>query len=64
MKSTPIRVMEETTANQPHCGIKGNEHADRLAKQGANIEQEKTLNYTQAEKDNNEEHVQSKEDTR
>ena len=25
----------------PHCGIKGNEHADRLAKQGANMEQEK-----------------------
>ena len=24
-----------------HCGIKGNEHADRLAKQGANLEQEK-----------------------
>ena len=24
-----------------HCGIKGNEHADRLAKQGANMEQEK-----------------------
>ena len=24
-----------------HCGIKGNEYADRLAKQGANIEQEK-----------------------
>ena len=23
-----------------HCGIKGNEHADRLAKQGANMEQE------------------------
>ena len=22
-----------------HCGIKGNEHADRLAKQGANMEQ-------------------------
>ena len=46
-----------------HCGIKGNEHADRLAKQGANMEQEKP-NYTKAEKDNNEEHVQSKEDTR
>ena len=30
-----------------HCGIKGKEHADRLAKQGANMEQEKlpiTLN--------------------
>ena len=26
-----------------HCGIKGNEHADRLAKQGANMEQEKLL---------------------
>ena len=24
-----------------HCGIKGNEHAARLAKQGANMEQEK-----------------------
>ena len=24
-----------------HCGIKGNEHADRLAKQGANMGQEK-----------------------
>ena len=24
-----------------HCGIKGNEHADRLAKQGAFMEQEK-----------------------
>ena len=24
-----------------HCDIKGNEHADRLAKQGANMEQEK-----------------------
>ena len=24
-----------------HCGVKGNEHADRLAKQGANMEQEK-----------------------
>ena len=24
-----------------HCGIKGNDHADRLAKQGANMEQEK-----------------------
>ena len=24
-----------------HCGIKGNEHADRLAKQGANMEQVK-----------------------
>ena len=24
-----------------HCGIKGNEHADRLANQGANMEQEK-----------------------
>ena len=24
-----------------HCGIKGNEHADRLAKQGGNMEQEK-----------------------
>ena len=24
-----------------HCGIKGNAHADRLAKQGANMEQEK-----------------------
>ena len=24
-----------------HCGIKGNERADRLAKQGANMEQEK-----------------------
>ena len=24
-----------------HCGIKGNEHADRLAKQGANMEQER-----------------------
>ena len=24
-----------------HCGIKGNKHADRLAKQGANMEQEK-----------------------
>ena len=24
-----------------YCGIKGNEHADRLAKQGANMEQEK-----------------------
>ena len=24
-----------------HCGIKGKEHADRLAKQGANMEQEK-----------------------
>ena len=23
-----------------HCGIKGNEHAERLAKQGANMEQE------------------------
>ena len=26
-----------------HCGIKGNEHADRLAKQGSNMEQEKLL---------------------
>ena len=26
-----------------HCGVKGNEHADRLAKQGANMEQEKLL---------------------
>ena len=24
-----------------HCGIKGNEHADRIAKQGSNMEQEK-----------------------
>ena len=24
-----------------HCGIKGNEHADRLAKQGASMKQEK-----------------------
>ena len=24
-----------------HCGVKDNEHADRLAKQGANMEQEK-----------------------
>ena len=24
-----------------HCGVKGNEHADRLSKQGANMEQEK-----------------------
>ena len=47
-----------------HCGIKGNEHADILANQEANMEQEKTPNYTQAEKDNNEKHVQSKEDTR
>ena len=31
-----------------HCGIKGNEHADILAKQGANVEQ-KTPNYTQAD---------------
>ena len=28
-----------------HCGIKGNEHADTLAKQGANLEQ-KTPNYS------------------
>ena len=46
-----------------HCGIKGNEHADRLAKQGANMEQE-TPNYTKSENNNNEEHVQSKEDIR
>ena len=26
-----------------HCGVKGNEHADRLAKQGANMEQEELL---------------------
>ena len=26
-----------------HCGIKGNEHAEGLAKQGANMEQEKLL---------------------
>ena len=45
------------------CGIKGNDHADGLAKQGANMEQ-KTPNYTQAEKNNNEDHLQSKEDTR
>ena len=42
-----------------HCGIKCNEHADRLAKQGANMEQEK-LPITLEQK--NEEHVQSKED--
>ena len=24
-----------------HCGIKGNSHVDRLAKQGANMEQER-----------------------
>ena len=46
-----------------HCGIKGNEHADRLAKQGANMKQEK-LPITLKQKKNNEEHVQSKEDTR
>ena len=26
-----------------HCGVNGNEHADRLAKQGANMEQEELL---------------------
>ena len=46
-----------------HCGIKGNEHADRLAEQGANMEQEK-LSITLKQKINNEEHGQSKEDTR
>ena len=47
-----------------HCGIKGNEHADRLAKQGANMEQEKLPITLKQKKNNNEEHVQSKEDTR
>ena len=46
------------------CGIKGNAHADRLAKQGANMEQEKLPITLKQEKNNNEEQVQSKEDTR
>ena len=46
-----------------HRGIKGNEHVDRLAKQGANMEQEK-LPITLKKKENNEEQAQSKEDTR
>ena len=41
-----------------HCGIKGNEHADRLAKQ------EKLPITLKQKKINNKEHVQSKEDTR
>ena len=47
-----------------HCGIIGNEHADRLAKQGTNMEQEKLPITLKQKKNNNEEHVQSKEDTR
>ena len=46
-----------------HCSIKGNEHADRLAKQGANMEQEK-IPITLKQKINNEDHVQSQENTR
>ena len=47
-----------------HSGIKGNEHADRLAKQGANMKQEKLQITLKQEKNNNEEQVQSKENTR
>ena len=47
-----------------HCGIEGNKHADRLAKQGANMKQEKLPITLKQKKNNNEEHVQSKEDTR
>ena len=36
------------------CGIKGNEHADRLAKQGANMEQEKlSITLNRRKKHNN-----------
>ena len=42
-----------------HCGINSNEHADRLAKQGANMEQEKLPITLKQKKSNNEEHVQS-----
>ena len=47
-----------------HCGMKGNEHAARLAKQGAIMEKEKLPITLKQEKNNNEEQVQSKEDTR
>ena len=47
-----------------HCGIKGNKHVDRLAKQGASMEQEKLPITLKQKKINNEEHVQSKQDTR
>ena len=47
-----------------HCGIKGNEHADKLAQQGANMEQEKLPITLKQKNNNNEEQVQSKEDTR
>ena len=33
-----------------HCGIKGNEHADRLAKQGANMEQENSQLHSSRKK--------------
>ena len=42
----------------------GNEHADRLAKQGANMEQEQLSVTLKQKKNTSEEHVQSKEDTR
>ena len=47
-----------------HYGIKGHEHADRLAKKKSQHGTRKTPNYTQAEKYNNEEYVQRKVDTR
>ena len=47
-----------------HCGIKGNEQADRLAKQGANMEQEILPITLKQKKNNNEEQVKSKENTK
>ena len=46
------------------CGNKGNKHANRLAKEGANMEHEKLPIPLKQKKQNNEEQVQSKEDTR
>ena len=47
-----------------HCDVKGNEHSDRFKKQEANMEKEKLSITLKQNKNNNEEQVQSKEDTR
>ena len=46
-----------------YCGIKGNEHADRLAKQRASTEQDELPITFKQRKNNNEKQVQRKKDT-